>query len=131
MGANQKPVLGPVVQKVLVHQAKGVALIPVDKSKSVFRCLGEVAVDWCDLPHQVPIFGDCEPWHYPQHKGLTTRVVLFDAFGCDCGRDRFVMAWDDIQPGECGEGTDGSAQVRAKRFHTLHPDCPRYHAVDI
>ena len=39
---------GPVVQKILVDQAKGVALIPVNKSKSWFWSLGEVAVDWWD-----------------------------------------------------------------------------------
>ena len=121
---------GPVIQKILVDQAKRVALIPVDKSKSWFWSLGEVAVDWWDLPHQVLIFGDCEGWQYPQQKGVTTRVVLFDAFGCDRGPDRPDMAWDDVQPGECPEGTDGSAQVKAKRLRTLHPDCPRYHAVD-
>ena len=115
---------GLVIQKILVDQAKGVALIPLDKSKSWLWSLGESAVDWWDLPHQVPIFGDGEGWQYPQQKGV------FDAFGCDRGPDRPDMAWDDVQPGECPEGADGSAQVEAKRLRTLHPDCPRYYTVD-
>ena len=78
----------------------------------------------------MPIFGDCKGWQYPQQKGVTTRGVVFDAYGCDWGPDRPDMAWDDVQPGECPEGTDGSAQVKAKHLCTLHPDCPRYHAVD-
>ena len=41
-------------------------------------------------------FGDCEGWQYPQQKGVTTRVVLFDDFGCDRGPDRPDMAGDDV-----------------------------------
>ena len=36
---------GAAVQTLLVDQAKGIAVIPVDKAKSWFWGLGEVAVD--------------------------------------------------------------------------------------
>ena len=91
---------GPTVNKILIDQAKGIAVIPVDKTKSCFWSLGEVAIDWWDLPHSVPILWDEEGWQYPQQKGLTTRVVLFDAFSKESGSDRPVEAWDDVLPGE-------------------------------
>ena len=56
---------GAALQKALVDQAKGIAVIPVDKAKSWFWALGEVAVDWWDIPHHLPIFSDAEGWRYP------------------------------------------------------------------
>ena len=121
---------GAAIQKILVHQAKSIAVIPVDKTKSWFWALGEVAVDWWDLPHHVSIFCDAEGWRCPQQLGVTTRVSLFDAFGNEQGDDKPTEAWDDVQPGEqpCGGGYQ--SRVKVKRLHTLHSDCPRYHAVE-
>ena len=126
---------GPTVNKILIDQAKGIAMIPVDKTKSWFWSLGEVAIDWWDLPHSVPIFGDKEGWQYSQQKGLTTHVVLFDAFSRESGSDRPVEAWDDVLPGEDPEdavvGHVGKySGVRVRRLQTLHPDSPHYSAVE-
>ena len=104
---------GAAVQNILVHQAKGIAVIPVDKTKSWFWALGEVAVDWWDLPNQVPIFSDAEGWRYPQQKGVTTRVVLFDAFGNDQGDDKPTEAWDDVQPGSADRLSSSDAPIQS------------------
>ena len=111
---------GAAVQKILVDQAKAIAVIPVDKTKSWFWALGEVAVDWWDLPHHVPIRSDAEGWRYPQQKGVTTRVVLFDAFGNEQGDDKPTEAWDDVQPGEQpgGGGVPVTGESEAAAYPT-------------
>ena len=123
------------MNKFLIDQAKGIAVIPVDKTKSWFWSWGEVAIDWWDPPPSVPIFGHDEGWHYPQQEGLTTRVVLFDAFSRGSGSDRPVEAWNDVLPGEDPEaavvgrvGKDSG--VRVRRARTLHPVSWRYSAVE-
>ena len=101
----------------------------MDKTKSWFWALGEVAVDWWDLPHNVPIFFDAEGWRYPQQKGVTTRVVLLDSFGNEQGDDQPTEAWDAVQTGEQPGQGGYQSRVKVKRLHTLRPDCPCYHAV--
>ena len=100
---------GAAVQSISLDQAKGVAVIPVDKTKSWFWALGEVAVDWWGLPHHLPIISDDEGRRYPQQKGLATRVVFFDTFGNEQGDDKPTEARDDVEPGEWLGGGGGTS----------------------
>ena len=101
----------------------------MDKAKSWLSALGEVAIDWWDLPHHVAFFFDAEGWSYPHSKGVTTRVVLFDVSGNERGDAKQAGAWDDVEPGEQPGGGGGyQSRVKVKRLHILHSDCPCYHA---
>ena len=86
----------------------------MSKTKYWFWALGEVAVDRWDLPRHVPIFSDAEGWRYPQQKGVTTRVVLFDVLGNEQGDDKPTEAWDDVQPGEQPGGGGGGTSHGCK-----------------
>ena len=72
--------LHQVVQKIIMDQARGIIVVPVWKQQQWFWALGEVAVDWWDIPQDTPIFKDNTGTVFPQRPGWTTRVILFDAY---------------------------------------------------
>ena len=71
--------MAQVVQKIILAGAKGVAIVPVWKAHSWFWSLGEVTLDWWDLPPEIPVFQDNSGRKFPQRAGWSTRVVPFDA----------------------------------------------------
>ena len=69
-----------VVLKTIMDQAQGIMIVPVGKVHDRFRELGEIALDWWDMPAEQPVYQDNAGLVLPQTRGWTTRVVLFDAF---------------------------------------------------
>ena len=69
-----------VVLKTIMDQAQGIMIVPVWKVHDRFRELGEMALDWWDMPAEQPVYQDNAGLVLPQTRGWTTRVVLFDAF---------------------------------------------------
>ena len=69
------------VTKVIGEGAKGLALLPVRKSKPWFWAFGEIAIDWIDVEVGSPLFINstgqqlCTTVPY--------RIVLFDAYGTE------------------------------------------------
>ena len=73
------------VPKVSVDEARGVAVMPTRKEHGWWLAMGEVALDWGNIPVGSPLLADS------QGEILHTRepmlLVLFDAFGHKDGQD--------------------------------------------
>ena len=67
-----------MVEKIFLQGVRGIAIVPKWERKDWYWALGQAAVDWVDLPHDIPVFQDDSGTVYPQ-RGWDTRVVLFDA----------------------------------------------------
>ena len=69
-------------EKAIWEVSRGITIVPRHKNKEWFWGLGEVTVDWWDLPHDTLWFRD--EGRTPRSPGkLGARVILFDAFGGD------------------------------------------------
>ena len=133
-----------VVGKILMDQARGLAIVPFAKTESWFWALGEIAVDWWDLPSDWKIFQDPSGRQFSQRGAYTTRVLLFDAHSSS------EYAWGDTASGVVDDvspvgkrtvkfqsvfvGSPGKTPInirkRTIRFviesDMEHPDCARY-----
>ena len=69
------------VEKVVWDGSRGIAVVPVLKRESWFWALGEIAVDWWDLPPGELLFEDRWGVLHPQERNSCTRVVIVDALG--------------------------------------------------
>ena len=67
-----------VVEKIFLQGARGIAIVPKWERQDSYWALGQAAVDWVDLPHDIPVFQDDSGTVCPQ-RGWDTCVVLFDA----------------------------------------------------
>ena len=72
-----------MVQKVIWEGGKGVIVVPVRKREKWFWSLGEIAVDWWDIPKGESIFSDGKGKMLSQEGHLQYRAVLFDALGIE------------------------------------------------
>ena len=133
-----------VVEKILIDQARGLAIVPVAKTESWFWALGEIAVDWWDLPSDWKIFQDPSGRQFSQRGAYTTRVLLFDAHSSSeyAWGDTASGVDDDVSP--AGErtarlqsvfvGSPGKTpiNIRNRTIRSViesdmeHPDCARY-----
>ena len=82
-----------MVEKILIDQVRGLAIEPVAKTDSWFWALGEMAVDWWNLPGDWKIFQDPSAQHFSQRGAYTTTVLLFDAHSSS------EYAWGDTASG--------------------------------
>ena len=96
-----------VVLKAIMDQAQGIMIVPVWKAHDWFWELGEIALDWWDLPADQPVYQDNAGFVLPPSRGWTTRVVLFDALSSNV-RD---SACDAVAGGYEGD-TDTSPRLR-------------------
>ena len=96
-----------VVLKAIMDQAQGIMIVSVWKAHDWFWELGEIALDWWDLPADQPVYQDNAGFVLPPSRGWTTRVVLFDAFSSNV-RD---SACDAVAGGYEGD-TDTSPRLR-------------------
>ena len=90
------------VEKFLLHQGRGIMLLPVQKNQSWFWQMGEAALDWWDLDPSIPIYCDNSGIVHKQSTKWTTRVVLFDALGLKDSKSQ-GKRWED-ESGPVGEG---------------------------
>ena len=59
--------------------------MPVTKQAAWFWALGEVALDWVDIPHSMGIFCTSSGKAIPTPETEQYRVVIFDAMGNSTG----------------------------------------------
>ena len=69
------------IERVYWEGSRGVAVVPVRRKEPWFWALGEIAVDWWDLPRGESIWVDRWGVQHTQEHNIHTRVVLFDALG--------------------------------------------------
>ena len=68
-----------VIDKTLLEGARGILLVPVTKEASWYWALGELAVDWWDVPADTPMFADSQGRAVSGEDHRQWRVVLFHA----------------------------------------------------
>ena len=88
-----------VVLKAIMDQVQGIMIVPVWKAHDWFWEVGEIALDWWDLPADQPVYQDNAGFVLPPSRGWTTRVVLFDTFSSNV-RD---SACDEVPGGYEGD----------------------------
>ena len=72
-----------IIEKCRWDGARGVILVPVRTKETWFSSLGEVTVNWWDLPRDEPIFQDV---HRGQH--MQELDTQYRAKACDCLGDQ-------------------------------------------
>ena len=77
------PELQETVHKVISEGGKGVRVVAVRKREKWFLNLGEIAVDWWDIPKGEGILWDGKGQMLSQESHLQYRAVLFDALGIE------------------------------------------------
>ena len=75
-------ILQQVAEKAIWERSRGIMIVPRNKNKEWFWGLGEVTVDWWDLPHDALCFRDDVGTHRSSGT-LGARVIIFDALGGD------------------------------------------------
>ena len=73
------------VPKILVDEARGVAVMPTRKEHGWWWAMGEVALDWVDIPVGSRLLVDSQGEIL--HTREPMRLVLFHAFGHKDGQD--------------------------------------------
>ena len=68
-----------VIDKILLEGARGILLVPVTKEASWYWALGELAVDWWDVPADTPMFADSQRRAVSGEDHRQWRVVLCHA----------------------------------------------------
>ena len=67
-----------IVQKCRCDGARGVMIVPVRTKETWFWSLGEVTVNWRDLPRDEPIYQDVHGGQHMHEPDTQYRVVAFD-----------------------------------------------------
>ena len=73
--------LEQVVQNILQEQAQGILIIPCWKGQLWFTVLGNIAVKWWDIPHDVELYDSVHGVPLKQRPDWTSRAVVFNAYG--------------------------------------------------
>ena len=70
-----------IVKKCRWDGARGVIVVPVRTKETWFWSLGEVTVNWWDLPRDEPIFQDVQGGQHMQEPDTQYRAIAFDWLG--------------------------------------------------
>ena len=93
--------------KMVFDACKGIAVVPVVKSQPWWWLIGEVAVDWVEVPKGHPLFVDSDG--RIRQTCCPYRIVYFDAVGHPQSRSEHVKAtcpWVDPQGHPRGDRSD-------------------------